>query len=965
MYVKILTVLTSLLPIVAYSQIGSCGENLEWTLSGNTLIISGEGEMTDYSTHGSTATDKKPSWNAYKDQIESVIIQEGVTSVGGFAFYDYQSLKEVSLPNGLIHIGPMAFYNCDALQSIILPETLQSLDRYQSTLGTLGWPQFTCGSFNDCDGLKEITIPASMEYIGGNAFYNCKNLERVNWNAIDCELGFQGAHTGVRNQSSKIFYNCPIREVVFGSTTKHLHAGLFESNNLQYVTTSGSIEIIDYEAINKKSTWFLNYCTGKNLVIIDNVIYHYVPQAVSAYAIDVPAGITSISEEVFKDEKYLVKLTIPESFKQMGYNALTGCDALSEVVWNAIDCEFESSPFSSSLYRITFGDKVQVLGKNMLNGCSGIKKLTLPKSLTRIEDQAIYYCNGLKELIIPDNVTYIGNILCKNVESITVGESVDSVKYITCDNLSKIYWNAKSATTQNTIFPSDRTYDISFGNKVEEVPSQFLYRSTVNEISFGSSLKTIKAKAFQYCTFNDIILPGELENIEYSAFNESKATNLYIPASVKEIDGTLTHNVSDIIIHVNESALVPYSWANATYNIYVSDKEKYLNDRNWRSSNRLFSIAEFDINESPLTFEYNGVLPEILKNITVTCNIPGYKAEILSDQIEFRPGEYNGIKVSFRGKHDFVAKIPLAYTITSSSAAENMREKLRQLIYDAKNLLSNVSGMKADTDNWYNLNLTAENFDSNAKRLPTDSTDPFTSWDVIIDKNTDTFFHSDWNGRETTDGDDHYLQVNLDNCTMPILTFRFGYTTRKNIANAVPKQIVVYGTTNNLYWEELATISDGLPTTANTDYQSDAIESPDALSAIRIMVTSSSASKDKYNHSYFAISEFNMSASQIIYTDPIDGITEDSLNSLAQELANAREAENKKFTTEEELTAAYDGLKKIYDEIMYIFDTSALTNQHQDSTNRTAIFDIMGRRFNNTNHNGIYIINKKKYIKRQ
>ncbi len=82
---------------------GSCGENLTWTIGGDTLTISGTGDMTGWQNYSI-----RP-WNEYRDQIKHVVIEEGVTSIGGYAFYLQSTLETVSISDTVTSIGNEAF----------------------------------------------------------------------------------------------------------------------------------------------------------------------------------------------------------------------------------------------------------------------------------------------------------------------------------------------------------------------------------------------------------------------------------------------------------------------------------------------------------------------------------------------------------------------------------------------------------------------------------------------------------------------------------------------------------------------------------------------------------------------------------------------------------------------------------------------------------------------------------------
>ena len=73
---------------------GTCGDNLEWTWDEETLIIDGTGEMTNFSEFYTP-------WYDIRDSIRSIVIRDGVTSIGNYAFQTFPILTEVSLPTSL------------------------------------------------------------------------------------------------------------------------------------------------------------------------------------------------------------------------------------------------------------------------------------------------------------------------------------------------------------------------------------------------------------------------------------------------------------------------------------------------------------------------------------------------------------------------------------------------------------------------------------------------------------------------------------------------------------------------------------------------------------------------------------------------------------------------------------------------------------------------------------------------
>lgn len=146
---------------------GKCGDNAEWTLyRDGTLVIFGSGNMYDYTYDSGMikvgGVEEHPvntDWYKYKDRIEKVKIQEGITNIGDLAFYGCSSIKSIILPEGLECIGQASFNECKALVSITLPESLKVV-RGDYNCVTWNMPK---GVFLDCTSLKIIEIPIKVK----------------------------------------------------------------------------------------------------------------------------------------------------------------------------------------------------------------------------------------------------------------------------------------------------------------------------------------------------------------------------------------------------------------------------------------------------------------------------------------------------------------------------------------------------------------------------------------------------------------------------------------------------------------------------------------------------------------------------------------------------------------------------------------------------------------------------------
>lgn len=98
-----------------------CGDNLTWSYGDGVLTISGSGDMDDYE-------EGTAPWLEYKDSMTKVVLSGAVTSVGAWAFTDYDGLTAVEFGDSLVSIGYRAFKSCDNITRIILPETFRKFD---------------------------------------------------------------------------------------------------------------------------------------------------------------------------------------------------------------------------------------------------------------------------------------------------------------------------------------------------------------------------------------------------------------------------------------------------------------------------------------------------------------------------------------------------------------------------------------------------------------------------------------------------------------------------------------------------------------------------------------------------------------------------------------------------------------------------------------------------------------------
>ncbi|MBT9690300.1 leucine-rich repeat protein [Faecalibacterium prausnitzii] len=219
------------------------GSGVTWQLTENTddpstykLTISGSGAMEDF-PFGSYQP-----WYSFHDQITSVVVSPGVTSIGQCAFSRFAKLTHVDIADSVISIGWDAFYYCSSLTNITIPQSVTYIGplaffhctNLSSITLSNNITSIGSSAFEDCTNLTSITIPGSVTSIGLAAFCNCTKLTSItipdSVTTIDLEA--------FKNCSSLTSITIP------GSVTSigpYVFDGCTSLNDIRYSGTSESV----------------------------------------------------------------------------------------------------------------------------------------------------------------------------------------------------------------------------------------------------------------------------------------------------------------------------------------------------------------------------------------------------------------------------------------------------------------------------------------------------------------------------------------------------------------------------------------------------------------------------------------------------------------------------------------------------------------------------------------------------
>lgn len=542
------------------------------------LVISGTGKMKNY------YYDNIP-WIANRENIITVVIEKGVTSIGNSAFEKCDNLKKVEIQEGVTSIGNDAFYDCKNIANIEIPKDVTSIDHrafrcckalrginvdernqnYSSENGVLFNKDKTKLILYPENKIEtEYIIPDSVTNIENSAFSYSVNLISIDIPDSVTSIGSQAFD----NCSSLTSINIP------NSVTSIGHSAFWSCSNLKSVKLP--------EGLTKIEDWMFNCC--KNLT-----------------SINIPQGVTSIGHYAFSVCESLTSIDVPGGVTSIGYSAFSSCKITSINIPEGItSIEDDTFRGCDNLINIQMPESVINIGKGAFYGCWSLASINIPEGVKSISDEAFYLCMSLTSINIPSRVTSIGDAAfegCSSLTSIEIPEGVTSIG-------RNAFYRCSSLTSIN--IPSGVT---SIGERAFATYKKLI----INNIP--DSVINIGKDAFYGCEYIHTVAVGEnagneitvsIPNIVQRTFSEEDImyANGTAPTlnkcTISEDKQKLTFNKDDVmkknvnvtiedgplnglVVVVVPSGTIFYdktSWTNqdVTATIYIAEGEKITNN---------------------------------------------------------------------------------------------------------------------------------------------------------------------------------------------------------------------------------------------------------------------------------------------------------------------------------------------------------------------------------------------------
>ncbi len=497
-------------------------------------------------------------------EVTDVVIPNGVTSIGYYAFYNCTGLTSVTIPNSVTSIGEYTFSGCSGLTSVTIPKSVTSIGYW---------------AFSGCSGLTSITIPESVTSIGGYAFEGCSGLTSITIPNSVTSIGIGAFYNTAwyNNQPDGLIYAGKVAykykgtmpdgtEIVIKDGTTEICGSAFSGcSGLTSVTIPNSVTSIGGSAFSG-TAWYNNQPDG--LVYAGMIAYKYKGTMATGTKITLEEGTLGIGSSAFSGCSGLTSVTIPNSVTSIGQNAFSSCSGLISINLPEGITSIEKETFEKchNLSSVTIPSSVIIIKEQAFKNCESLTSLTIPNSVTSIGKDAFRYCSGLTTITvesknpqydsrdncnalietstntlilgcnnttIPNSVTSIGNNAfsgCRGLTSVTIPKNVTSIghdAFSGCSGLTSVTCLAEQVPSTDTYLFSG----VNTENATLYVPkaSVEIYKSQAPWNSFGT------IEAFRYYDIDGIRYEIDVEtnDVAVIANSSNKYTgDIVIPSSI-------------------------------------------------------------------------------------------------------------------------------------------------------------------------------------------------------------------------------------------------------------------------------------------------------------------------------------------------------------------------------------------------------------------------------------------------
>lgn len=289
------------------------------------------------------------------DNMTNIVIPNSVTNMGNGIFYECTNLTSISIPDGVTNIGSSEFQDCISLTNIVIPGSVINIEEDAflgcSSLGSLnlsnGVASIGDGAFSGCISLTSLTIPTNVMSIGVASFANCTNLAAVAFS------------NGIASIGEEAFENCTnLTSLIIPNTVTNLGDGVFTG-------CSGLANVV----------------IGNGVTIVGGNTFE---NCIRLAGISIGSGVTNLAADVFSTCPDLTAISVDPA--NLDYSSLKG------VLFDRAQATLLQYPVGLTNSAYTIPNGVINIGVNAFYGCASLTSITLPASVTNLENLAFGRC---------------------------------------------------------------------------------------------------------------------------------------------------------------------------------------------------------------------------------------------------------------------------------------------------------------------------------------------------------------------------------------------------------------------------------------------------------------------------------------------------------------------------------------------------------------------------------------------
>ena len=557
---------------------GTCGDNLLWELTyDGVLTISGSGSM-----YADSSLPSAP-WYAYRAKIQSIVLEEGITSIGSRAFYGCSEITAVELPCSVTTIGSYAFYNCTKLHTLKCAAGLKSIGSYAFDYTALKSVYYH-GDEAEWNRISGISSGYNSYLLNASRYYSQHVYsDYVSDQNASCADGTKTAHcricgktdtvadpgtaTGIHLFREYVSNNdatyktdgtktakcvgCDKTDTVIdlGSMYAVLYSGVCGDDLSWVVDESGTLSIYGTGATwdvsgdyNVNSQWsgitakIIRAVVEDGVTALGNNLFY---GCSALKSVSLGKSLKTIAPSAFQNAGSSFSFSVDESnpyFAADDAGILYSKDMQTLVRWPGSPSSVtipehvkvigDGAFYNSNLRTVVMGNDVEAIGNYAFYDCN-LTSVEIPDSVTSIGSYAFYNC-GFTSVEIPDSVTSIGDYaFCNNynLSSVHFGSGLVRIgdrAFGDCGNLSAVELPDSLKILGDEAFCScDDLFSVSFGNSLERIgDSTFQYCNKLTAVTIPDTVKSIGSSAFSSCTaLSRLALGASVETIGSYAFS--------------------------------------------------------------------------------------------------------------------------------------------------------------------------------------------------------------------------------------------------------------------------------------------------------------------------------------------------------------------------------------------------------------------------------------------------------------